>query len=108
VGLPIQKKIGMGAFAAMSIDADWRDAEWASRHGLYAEVHADVFALDAAIEKRVAALASSNPEAMAQLKKIFWEGTENWAEQLEARAAMSGTLVLSSFTSKAVGRTESP
>jgi methylglutaconyl-CoA hydratase len=104
VGLPIQKKIGMGAFSAMSIDADWRDAKWGCAHGLYAELHPDVAALDAALEKRVSALASSNPEAMAQLKKIFWEGTEDWPRQLESRAGMSGTLVLSEFTTRAVGR----
>lgn len=104
VGLPIQKKIGMGPFSAMSIDADWRDAEWGYRHGLYAEVHPDVVALDTALEKRVTTLAASNPEAMAQLKKVFWEGTEDWSAQLDTRAGMSGTLVLSEFTSRAVGR----
>ncbi|MEO8193620.1 MAG: enoyl-CoA hydratase/isomerase family protein [Gemmatimonadales bacterium] len=104
VGLPIQKKIGLGPFSAMAIDADWRDAEWGYRHGLYAELHADVPELDAALARRVTALAASNPEAMAQLKKVFWEGTEHWPRELEARAGMSGTLVLSEFTSKAVGR----
>lgn len=104
VGLPIQRKIGMGAFAAMSVDADWRSAEWGYQHGLYAELHSSIPILDEAVRKRVATLAASNPEAMAQLKKVFWEGTEDWAEQLEARAAMSGTLVLSDFTSRAVGR----
>ncbi|MEO8577790.1 MAG: enoyl-CoA hydratase/isomerase family protein [Gemmatimonadales bacterium] len=104
VGLPIQKKIGMGAFSAMAIDADWRSAKWGKRNGLYAEVHDDVAALDEAFAKRVQTLASSNPEAMAQLKKVFWEGTEDWPAQLDARATMSGTLVLSDFTSRAVGR----
>jgi methylglutaconyl-CoA hydratase len=104
VGLPIQKKIGTGAFAAMAIDADWRDAEWGYRHGLYAELHSDVAALDAALVKRVETLAASNPGAMAQLKKVFWEGTEDWSRQLDERAGMSGTLVLSDFTSRAVGR----
>ena len=105
VGLPIQKKIGMGAFSAMAVDADWRDAAWGYTHGLYAELHPDAASLDAAVGKRVAAIASSNPEAMAQLKRVFWEGTENWAEELESRAERSGTLVLSEFTSRAVGRT---
>ena len=104
VGLPIQKKIGMGPFSAMAVDADWRDAAWGHTHGLYAEVHADIAALDAAVDARVATLAASNPEAMAALKKVFWEGTENWETELAARAEMSGTLVLSEFTSKAVGR----
>ncbi|MEO5904890.1 MAG: enoyl-CoA hydratase/isomerase family protein [Gemmatimonadaceae bacterium] len=104
VGLPIQKKIGLGAFSAMSVDGDWRSAEWGYQHGLYAELHSSIPILDEAVGKRIAALAATNPEAMAQLKKVFWEGTEDWARQLEARAAMSGTLVLSEFTSKAVGR----
>ncbi len=105
VGLPIQKKVGMGAFAAMSVDADWRDAAWGYSHGLYAEVHPDNAALDAAVDRRVEALAASNPEAMAALKKVFWEGTDNWETELSQRAGMSGTLVLSGFTSRAVGRT---
>lgn len=105
VGLPIQKKIGLGAFSAMAIDADWRDAEWGYRHGLYAELHENVTALDTALEKRVQTLAASNPAAMSQLKKVFWEGTEDWSSELDSRAGMSGTLVLSEFTSKAVGRT---
>jgi len=105
VGLPIQRKIGMGAFSAMAIDADWRDAEWGYAQGLYAELHDEVASLDASLEERVTALVSSNPEAMAQLKKVFWEGTEDWSAQLDSRAGMSGTLVLSDFTSKAVERT---
>ena len=104
VGLPIQKKIGLAAFSAMAIDADWRDAEWGHRHGLYAELHPDIPSLDAALAKRVETLVASNPLAMAQLKEVFWEGTEDWSRQLDSRAGMSGTLVLSEFTSRAVGR----
>jgi methylglutaconyl-CoA hydratase len=104
VGLPIQKKVGMGAFAAMSIDADWRTAHWGAQHGLYAEVHPDVASLDLAVRSRVDTLAASNPAAMAQLKSVFWEGTDAWAAELEARSEMSGTLVLSEYTSRAVGR----
>ena len=104
VGLPIQKKIGLGPFSAMAIDADWRSAKWARRHGLYAELHKDVDDLDAALAARVETLAASNPLAMAKLKRIFWEGTADWAERLESRATMSGSLALSEFTAKAVGR----
>lgn len=104
VGPAIERKIGMGAFSAMTIDADWRDAQWAERHGLYAELHPDIQSLDASLAKRVAALAASNPDAMARLKSLFWEGTEDWAALLEARAEISGTLVLSEYTQKAIGR----
>jgi methylglutaconyl-CoA hydratase len=36
VGPVIEHRVGPGAFAAMAIDADWRDAHWGERHGLYA------------------------------------------------------------------------
>jgi methylglutaconyl-CoA hydratase len=103
VGPAIERKIGMGAFSAMTIDADWRDANWAERHGLYAEVHPDIPLLDAALSKRVAMLTASNPKAMASLKSIFWRDTEDWPALLESRAEMSGALVLSEFTRKAIG-----
>ena len=104
VGPAIERKIGTGAFSAMAIDADWRDARWAERHGLFAELCGDIPSLDDAVSKRVAMLAASNPEAMARLKSIFWKGTEDWPALLEARAEMSGTLVLSEYTRKAIGK----
>jgi methylglutaconyl-CoA hydratase len=104
VGVPIERKIGAGAFAPMAVDADWRTAQWGQQHGLYAEVHPDVESMDIAVGTRLAFLGASNPEAMAQLKSVFWEGTEDWPELLERRAALSGNLTLSEFTSRAVGR----
>jgi len=94
VGPVIEKKIGLGAYAAMSVDADWRSAEWGAQHSLYAEVHPSVAEMDAALAKRAAWLASCNPLAMAGIKAVFWEGTEGWDELLAKRAAMSGGLVL--------------
>jgi hypothetical protein len=35
-------------------------------------------------------LANYNPEALTQMKKIFWQNTENWNELLYERAAISG------------------
>ncbi len=32
------------------------------------------------------------------MKKVFWEGTENWDQFLEQRAEISGKLILSDFT----------
>jgi len=45
-------------------------------------------------------LSQSSSDAMAQLKKVMWEGTENWDTLLVERAEMSGRLVLSDFTKK--------
>lgn len=104
VGPCIEKKIGTAAFSTMAVDADWHDAEWCERHGLYSQIFDDAAAMDAAIAARAQTLAASNPEAMAKLKKIFWAGTESWDQLLSERAAMSGTLVLSAFTRQAIAR----
>jgi methylglutaconyl-CoA hydratase len=103
VGPVIERKIGVGAFQALAIDAaTWRDAAWAERHGLFAQVVADAPALDEAVAALAGQLTRSNPDAMARLKQIFWDGTGDWSTLLEARAAMSGTLVLSTFTRNAI------
>ena len=104
VGPCIENKIGLAAFSAMAVDADWHDAEWCERHGLYSQLCDSPAEMDVAIDARAKVLADSNPEAMAKLKKIFWAGTESWEQLLSERAAMSGTLVLSDFTRKAIAR----
>jgi methylglutaconyl-CoA hydratase len=45
-----------------------------------------------------------NPEAMAEMKRIFWRGTEDWDTLLMERAATSGQLVLSEFTRNAINK----
>jgi methylglutaconyl-CoA hydratase len=39
---------------------------------------------------------------MAQLKRVFWQGTDHWPTLLPERAAMSGRLVLSDFSRRAI------
>ena len=103
VGPVIERKIGLAAFSALAIEADWHGAAWAERHGLYAEVLETPPALDARVRDLARKLAGFNPEAMRRLKESFWEGTAHWPELLSARAAISGSLVLSEFTRKAIG-----
>jgi methylglutaconyl-CoA hydratase len=69
---------------------------------LYAEVFDDVAALDAAVDALAGRLAASNPDAMRELKRTFWAGTEDWDTLLLERAAVSGRLVLSDFTRQAI------
>jgi methylglutaconyl-CoA hydratase len=102
VGPVIEKKIGLAAFSAMAVDADWRDAAWAERHGLYSHTFLDTTAMQEAFEARLRTLAACNPDAMAQLKQVFWTGTESWDALLSERASMSGTMVLSEFTRTAI------
>jgi methylglutaconyl-CoA hydratase len=103
VGPAVERKVGASAMSMMAINAtEWYTAEWAREKGLYAEIFDDVPAMDEAIDALAEKLASSNPEAMSMLKKVFWEGTEKWDTLLAERAAMSGTLVLSDFTKNAI------
>ncbi len=104
VGPVIERKLGLSAFSAMAVDADWRDPAWCERHGLYSRLFTDVAGMDASLESLVQTLAGSNPEAMAQLKQVFWHGTEGWDLLLDDRAAMSGRMVLSDFTRNAIAR----
>jgi len=103
VGPAVERKIGVSSFSQLAIDAtEWRSAEWGKKHGLYAELHSNIEELDDAVKSLADKLAHSSPDAMAQLKKIFWQGTEHWDTLLSERAAISGRLVLSSFTRNAI------
>jgi methylglutaconyl-CoA hydratase len=105
VGPAVERKVGISCFSQLAIDAtEWRSAEWAKKHGLYSEVHNSVEEMDEAITSLAARLAHSSPQAMYQLKKIFWHGTEHWDTLLMERAAISGTLVLSDFTREAINK----
>ena len=105
VGPPVERKIGLSAFSQIALDATlWRSADWAKRKGLYAEVHETIENMDDSIQRIAINLSHSNPVAMAEMKKIFWKGTEHWDTLLFERAAISGRLVLSEFTQKAIAQ----
>lgn len=105
VGPAVERKIGTSAMSMLAINAtEWRSPRWAWDMGLYAHVYHNILELDEAIAELATKLAASNPEAMAELKKVFWEGTENWDELLETRAEKSGRLVLSDFTVNAINK----
>jgi methylglutaconyl-CoA hydratase len=103
VGPAVERKIGTSAFSQLAIDATmWRNAEWARKRGLFAETHSSIELMDESIARLSLKLSRSNPEAMSEMKKIFWRGCENWDALLEERAAVSGRLVISEFTRDAI------
>jgi len=99
VGPAVERKIGLAAFSHLSIDAaTWRSADWAKRKGLFSELHSDIASADDSINKLATTLSHYSPEAMKELKQVFWKGTEHWDELLKERAAISGRLILSDFS----------
>lgn len=99
----VSRKIGKVAMTEMTLAAhEWKSATWAQQKGLYASVVATPDLLDSSIADFTNKLAFYNPEALLEMKKIIWEGTEHWETLLLERAAITGQLVLSEFTKNAL------
>ncbi|WBL22244.1 enoyl-CoA hydratase/isomerase family protein [Zunongwangia sp. HRR-M8] len=101
----IERKIGVDGLAELSLAAhEWKTAYWAKDKGLYARVFENIKDLDKEIELFAEKLASYNPQALLEMKKLLWKGTENWSTILIENAAISGELVLSDFTRNALSK----
>ncbi|QTD39137.1 enoyl-CoA hydratase/isomerase family protein [Polaribacter batillariae] len=99
----VTRKIGVSGTAELTLDAtNWKNAYWAKEKGLYAKVFETIKELDKEVEILSEKLASYNHTALAEMKKALWKGTQNWNNLLTERAAVSGELVLSDFTKKAL------
>ncbi len=99
----VERKVGKSAFGALAINAsEWRDANWALNNGLYTDVFETTELLDQEVESLADRLSKYNPEAMEELKKVLWKGTDHWDDLLKERAVTSGSLVLSEFTKNAI------
>ena len=99
----VSRKIGKTALAELSLAAgEWKSAAWAKEKGLYANTFETIEKLDDALSILTRQLASYNPEALAEIKKVLWDGTSHWDTLLLDRAAITGTLVISEVTKKAL------
>ena len=99
----VKRKVGVSGLAELTLDAtSWKNAYWAKEKGLYAKVLETRKELDNEIDLLSNKLVSYNSEALMEMKKTLWRGTENWNDLLMERAAISGKLVLSEFTRKAL------
>ena len=98
----VSRKIGKTAMTEMTLAGhEWKSAEWALQKGLFSAL-CEAEKLDAEVESFAERLSSYNPEALFEMKKIIWEGTETWESLLFERAAITGKLVLSDFTKSAL------
>ncbi|MFN5145300.1 MAG: enoyl-CoA hydratase/isomerase family protein [Bacteroidota bacterium] len=103
VGPAVERKIGLSAFSQLALDATgWRSANWAHERGLFAELYADTIGLDEGVNRLVTQLLNSSQEALRALKTVFWSGTGHWDQLLIERAAISGKLILSEASRKAI------
>ncbi|NOR29216.1 MAG: enoyl-CoA hydratase/isomerase family protein [Lutibacter sp.] len=99
----VRRKIGLAALSELTIDAtNWQSAYWAKEKGLYSKVFETIKELDLEVEILANNLSKYNIEALKEMKKAFWKGTDNWTSLLGDKAEISGRLVLSDFTKKAL------
>lgn len=105
VGPAVERKLGVSGMSQIAIDANtFYSPEWAKQKGLYANVYDSTEELDQAIAEFAQNLCQYNPEAVKEMKQMFWRGTENWDELLIERAKISGRLVLSDFTKQKLAK----
>jgi methylglutaconyl-CoA hydratase len=99
----IERKAGVAALSELTLDAKtWKTAYWAQKKGLIQRVYENTREMDSGISILTSQLKEYSVQALEEMKKVFWEGTEHWDKLLIERAEKSGQLVLSDFTKKAL------
>ncbi len=103
IGPVVERKVGTAAFQMMALNPEeWQTAAWAKEKGLFFEVFESTEQMDLYLNQFIDKLLNYNPDALAALKKVFWENSEGLPELLKARAAISGKLVLSPYCKQAI------
>jgi methylglutaconyl-CoA hydratase len=101
----VSRKVGKIAMSEMTLTPTlWKTSKWAFEKGLYSELFETIEALDLRLEEYTKEVSSYNNEALFEMKKVLWEGTNHWDTLLYERAAISGRLVLSDFTKNALNK----
>jgi methylglutaconyl-CoA hydratase len=98
----VSRKIGHTAMGELTLAGnEWKSATWAFEKGLFAKL-VQPEDLDSELEKFASQLATYNTDALAEMKHVLWQNTSHWSTLLYERAEISGKLVLSAFTKKAL------
>ncbi|NRB60868.1 MAG: enoyl-CoA hydratase/isomerase family protein [Winogradskyella sp.] len=105
VGPAVERKLGLSGMSQIAIDSNtFYSPDWAKQKGLFTQVYDTTEELDESVRSFAENLCTYNPEAMKEMKTMFWKGTEDWDTLLAERAAISGRLVLSEFTKETLKR----
>lgn len=104
IGPYVERKMGKSAYAAMSIDADFRSADWCQRHDVYHSVSENIEKMDEEINAFIEKLSTRSSDALALIKKVSWEGTEHFEELMPERILMSASLILQDSAKENIGK----
>lgn len=100
IGPYVERKMGKSAYAAMSIDADFRSADWCEKHDVYHSVSENIELMDEEINKFLEKLSARSSDALSLIKKVSWEGTEHFKQLMPERILMSASLILEDSAKK--------
>ena len=100
IGPYVERKMGKSAYAAMSIDADFRSADWCEKHDVYHSVSENIKMMDEEIDKFLEKLSARSGDALSLIKKVSWEGTEHFEQLMPERILMSASLILEDSAKK--------
>lgn len=99
----IERKAGKAALSHLSLaPTEWKSAHWGLEQGLFAKVVETNADLETEVNTYAQYMAQFSAKALFEMKRMLWEGTENWDDLLAERAAISGKLVLSEETKAAL------
>ena len=104
IGPYVERKIGKSAYAAMSIDADFRSADWCEKHDVYHSVSENIQEMDEKIAAFMNKLSERSADALALIKKVSWEGSEDFDQLMPERILMSATLILEDSAKENIGK----
>lgn len=104
IGPYVERKIGKSAYSAMSIDADFRSADWCEKHDVYHSVSENIEKMDEEINAFMEKLSSRSSDALALIKKVSWEGTEHFDQLMPERILMSASLILEDSAKENIGK----
>lgn len=92
-------KIGYAQFSNLSLDTEWRDAQWGKNHNLYSKVVDTIEELDQEIQNLTSKLVDIHLNTLEKIKSISWANAYQWEKIIDERAEISASLILSEITS---------
>lgn len=94
IGPFVERKIGIAAFSAMALDADFRSAKWCEEHNIYNSISPTIEEMDFKLEEFLKKLSGRTTEALALIKKVSWENSAHFDKLMPERIEMSARLIL--------------
>jgi methylglutaconyl-CoA hydratase len=94
----IEKKIGLAPLMEMTIDTEYRSAQWALEKGLVFNIQKDLDSANEFAYSLAKKISQRNPKAVEELKSLFWEKERTDFSIYESRAEKSAKLLLTDFT----------